>query len=107
MRAGLALMARPPADQQLGSGLQWLTQFGTLAEKLGFAGIWVTDSVGRGRHTLDPTVTLGALHAGTSRIGGEQVRTVRFENGGMVLAPPRRLYANVMQHQELFWERVG
>jgi hypothetical protein len=42
-----------------------------------------------------------------SRIGGEQVRKVRFENGGMVLAPLRRLYAGLMQHQELFWERVG
>ena len=68
MRAGIALIARPPADQQPGSGLQWLTDFGTMAEKLGFAGIWVTDSMGRGRHTLDPTVTLSALHAGTSRI---------------------------------------
>jgi hypothetical protein len=37
----------------------------------------------------------------------DQVRTVRFENGGMVLAPPRRLYAGVMQRQELFWERVA
>ncbi|HZM43886.1 MAG TPA: LLM class flavin-dependent oxidoreductase [Burkholderiales bacterium] len=68
MRAGLALMSRPPADQQPGSGLQWVTQFGTKAEKLGFAAIWVGDSMGRGRHTLDPTVTLSALHAGTSRI---------------------------------------
>ncbi|MEO8165887.1 MAG: lipocalin-like domain-containing protein [Betaproteobacteria bacterium] len=42
-----------------------------------------------------------------SRIGGDQVRTVRFENGGVMLAPPRRLYAGVMQRQELFWERVG
>lgn len=68
MRAGMALIARPPADQQLGSGLQWVTRFGTMVESLGFAGIWVTDSMGRGRHTLDPTVTLSALHAGTSRI---------------------------------------
>ena len=43
-------------------------RFGTLVEKLGFAGIWATDSMGRGRHTLDPFVTLSALHAGTSRI---------------------------------------
>ena len=42
-----------------------------------------------------------------SRIGGDQVRHVRFENGLMVLAPPRRLYAGVMQHQELAWERIG
>ena len=41
-----------------------------------------------------------------SRIGGDQVRSVRFENGGMVLAPPRRLYGGVMQHQELFWLRL-
>ena len=68
MRAGLALIARPPAEQQPGSGLQWLTDFGTMAEKLGFAGIWATDSMGRGRHTLDPFVTLSALHAGTSGV---------------------------------------
>jgi hypothetical protein len=42
-----------------------------------------------------------------SRVGGDQVRAVRFENGTMVLAPPRRLYAGVMQHQELLWERVS
>src|SRR5262245_52486955 len=68
MRVGVALIARPPADQQLGSDLQWMTQLGTLVEKLGFSGVWATDSMGRGRHTLDPFVTLSALHAGTSRI---------------------------------------
>jgi hypothetical protein len=41
------------------------------------------------------------------RIGGDQVRAVRFENGRMVLAPPRRLYAGVMQRQELTWERIA
>ena len=53
-----------------------------------------------GNYTCD-----GASDPG--RIGGDQVRKVRFENGGMVLAPPRRLFANVMQHQELFWVRVA
>ena len=42
-----------------------------------------------------------------SRVGGDQVRHVRFEDGRMVLAPPRRLFEGVMQHQELTWERVG
>jgi hypothetical protein len=42
-----------------------------------------------------------------SRIGGDQVRHVRFENGMMVLTPPRRLFAGVMQRQELLWERIG
>ena len=42
-----------------------------------------------------------------SRIGGEQVRQVRFEGGRMMLNPPRRLFAGMMQHQELAWERVA
>jgi hypothetical protein len=42
-----------------------------------------------------------------SRVGGEQVRKVRFENGRLVLTPPRRLWAGTMQHQELTWERVA
>lgn len=61
-----------------------------------------------GNYTFDGTTlsTFVDTSSDASRIGGNQVRTVRFENGGMVLAPPRRLYAGVMQHQELFWERV-
>lgn len=42
-----------------------------------------------------------------SRIGGDQVRSVSFEQGRMLLRPPRRLFAGVMQHQELMWERVA
>src|SRR4051812_433258 len=68
MRLGIAVMARPVENQQLASGLRWLTDFGTTVEKLGFAGIWVTDSMGRGRPTLDPFIALSALHAGTNRV---------------------------------------
>ena len=62
-----------------------------------------------GNYTFDGTTlsTLVDASSESSRVGGEQLRRVRFENGGMVLAPPRRLYAGVMQHQELFWERVA
>jgi hypothetical protein len=42
-----------------------------------------------------------------SRIGGEQVRQVRFEGDRLVLNPPRRLWGGIMQHQELVWERVA
>jgi len=42
-----------------------------------------------------------------SRIGGDQVRHVTFRDGLMVLAPPRRLFAGVMQHQELVWQRIA
>src|SRR6185437_8835662 len=67
MRLGIALIARPIEGQQLSTGLRWVTEFGTMAEKLGFAGVRATDSMGRGRPTLDPVVTLAALHAGTSK----------------------------------------
>ena len=62
-----------------------------------------------GNYTFDGTTLLTRVDASSdaSRIGGDQLRTVRFENGGMVLAPPRRLYAGVMQHQEMFWERAA
>ena len=62
-----------------------------------------------GNYTFDGATLLTRVDASSdaSRIGGDQLRNVRFENSGMVLAPPRRLYAGVMQQQELFWERVA
>jgi len=61
-----------------------------------------------GNYTFDGSVLSTRVDASSdaSRIGGDQVRNVRFADGGMVLAPPRRMYAGVMQHQELSWERV-
>ena len=62
-----------------------------------------------GTYTFDGTTLSTCVDASSdaSRVGGDQVRNVRFENGLMVLAPPRRLFAGVMQHQELAWERIG
>lgn len=62
-----------------------------------------------GRYTFDGTTLSTRAEASSEkdRVGTDQVRTVRFENGGMTLVPPRRLFAGVMQHQELFWERVA
>jgi hypothetical protein len=62
-----------------------------------------------GNYTFDGTTLSTRVDASSdaSRVGGEQVRTVRFDGGKLVLAPPRRLYAGVMQHQELVWERVA
>ena len=61
-----------------------------------------------GSYTFDGTTLSTRVDASSdaSRVGGDQVRTVRFENGLMVLAPPRRLFAGVMQKQELTWERI-
>jgi len=62
-----------------------------------------------GNYTFDGTTLSTRVDASSdaSRVGGDQVRTVRFENGRMVLAPPRRMFAGQMQQQELTWERVG
>jgi hypothetical protein len=62
-----------------------------------------------GNYTFDGTTLSTRVDASSdvSRIGGDQVRTVRFEKDGMVLAPPRRLYRGSMQHHELFWMRIG
>ena len=62
-----------------------------------------------GNYSFDGTTLSTRVDASSdaSRVGGDQVRTVRFEDGLMVLAPPRRLYAGVMQHQELAWERIA
>jgi hypothetical protein len=62
-----------------------------------------------GNYTFDGTTLSTRVDASSdaSRVGGDQVRHVRFENGLMVLAPPRRLYAGVMQRQELAWERIA
>ena len=61
-----------------------------------------------GNYTFDGATLSTRVDASSdvSRIGGDQVRAVRFENGGMWLMPPRRLYAGMMQHQALFWVRV-
>jgi hypothetical protein len=62
-----------------------------------------------GHYTFDGETLTTRVDASSdaNRVGGDQVRRVRFDNGRMVLAPLRRLYAGIMQHQELTWERIG
>jgi len=62
-----------------------------------------------GNYTFDGTTLVTRVDASSdaSRIGGEQVRQVRFERARLLLNPPRRLFAGMMQHQELTWERVA
>jgi hypothetical protein len=47
----------------------------------------------------------GATEA--SRIGGDQVRTIAFEDGLLKLSPPLRMWRGTMQRHELLWERIG
>lgn len=65
-----------------------------------YAGPYVFDGT-----TLVTTVDCASL---PDRLGTEQVRGVRFEEGGrlMVLTPPPRMIRGVMHHPELVWERM-
>src|SRR5665213_1311821 len=62
-----------------------------------------------GNYTFDGTLLSTQVDASSdaSRVGGDPIRHVSFKDGLMVLAPPRRLYAAVMQNQELAWERIA
>jgi hypothetical protein len=62
-----------------------------------------------GNYTFDGTTLTTRVDASSDagRVGGEQVRAVSFVDGKLVLRPPRRLYAGLMQHQELVWERIA
>lgn len=42
-----------------------------------------------------------------SRIGGDQVRGVRFDGERMILSPPPRRTASGEQFRELTWERIA
>lgn len=62
-----------------------------------------------GRYTFTGTqlVTHVDCAPDPSRIGSEQPRGVRFEDGLMVLRPPARNLGGVVEQRELFWERIS
>ncbi len=66
MRPGIVLIPTPLAD---GTPLMArAAAIATRAEALGFAGVWVTDAIARGRPTLDPLALLASLAAVTRTI---------------------------------------
>lgn len=62
-----------------------------------------------GRYTVtgDRLVTKVYAASEPSRVGGEQPRGVRFEGETMVLMPPPAKVGDVMQHREIYWERLS
>ena len=80
MRLSVVTFLRPgtePRDRPLGR----IVDYGRRIERRGFPGIWVTDSLGRGRPTLDPLVALGVLSAATERVElGTAVLQVSLRN---------------------------
>src|ERR1700736_1941385 len=57
----------PGAEPHTGL-LSRMADYARRIEASGFPGIWVGDSMGRGRPTLDPLVALGALSVATNRV---------------------------------------
>src|SRR5213082_3430031 len=56
------------APGETGGTLDRFARFARGVEERGFAGLWLTDSFGRGRPTLDPIVGMSVVAAVTSRI---------------------------------------
>jgi Lipocalin-like domain len=62
-----------------------------------------------GNYTFDGTTLTTRVDAASdaSRIGSDQVRGVRFEDGLMVLRPPVRSNNGVSEQRELYWEKIS
>src|ERR1700756_4870373 len=67
MRLSVVTFMRPGGEVR-GRSLSRIVDYARQIERRGFPGIWVTDSIGRGRPTLDPLVALGALSVATQRV---------------------------------------
>jgi alkanesulfonate monooxygenase SsuD/methylene tetrahydromethanopterin reductase-like flavin-dependent oxidoreductase (luciferase family) len=67
MRLSVVTFLRPGPEAPRQT-LERIAGYARRVEARGFPGIWVTDSLGRGRPTLEPLVALGALAAVTKRV---------------------------------------
>src|SRR5260221_9364735 len=67
MRVHVVNFLRPDPDYA-GRTLDYLVGLARQVEARAFAGLWLTDSFGRGRPTLDPIVGMSVVAAVTSRI---------------------------------------
>jgi len=62
------MRAHPGQPAETGRTLDRFAGFAREVERKGFAGLWMTDSFGRGRATLDPIVLMSVTAAVTDRI---------------------------------------
>lgn len=62
-----------------------------------------------GNYTFDGTRLVTRVDAASdpSRIGGDQVRGVRFEGELVVLTPPPREKGGAQEYRELTWQRIS
>lgn len=67
MRVSVVTFMQPGVEPR-GQSFDRIANYARRVESAGFPGIWVTDSLGRGRPTLDPLVALAALCGVTRRV---------------------------------------
>jgi Lipocalin-like domain len=62
-----------------------------------------------GNYTFDGARLVTRVDAASDprRIGSDQVRGVRFEDGRMILSPPPRRAGGGEEYRELTWERIA
>jgi hypothetical protein len=62
-----------------------------------------------GNYTFDGKQLITRVDAASdpTRLGSDQVRDVRFEQGLMVLRPPLRSYGGAAEQRELYWEKIA
>ena len=67
MRVHVVNVLRPDPDKT-GDTLDRFSEFARDVEAKGVTGLWVTDSFGRGRATMDPIVLMSVIAAVTKKI---------------------------------------
>jgi hypothetical protein len=63
-----------------------------------------------GNYTFDGTTLVTKVDASSAAripIGSDQVRKVRFDGSRLVLTPPPAMIKGVLQHRDIFWERIS
>jgi hypothetical protein len=62
-----------------------------------------------GNYRFDGSTLVTRVDASSdpNRVGSDQVRRARFEDGRLVLMPPPRPWQGETQHREMFFERIA
>ena len=68
MRIGVSMFLSAETQADTDRALEHVLTVGRKAEQAGLSGVWATDSLGRGKPTLDPLVALAALCGVTQRM---------------------------------------
>ncbi len=68
MKIGVSMFLQAETDIDTGTALEHVRALGRKAEQAGLSGVWATDSLGRGKPSLDPLIAVATLCNITERI---------------------------------------